>query len=161
MSLTALSPARRLFELAAALDLHVPAGMDNSGGMSVRSQLTDVERFVRAVAAKDIDVLQAVLAPNLRFRGMTPGREWAAATREGTLEILFGSWFEDGDEIEEIVSHDVHQIVDRVTIRYRFRVRNADGAFLVEQQGVAICDDGQISDLALVCSGYRPIEGSA
>jgi len=41
-------------------------------------------------------------------------------------------------------------------VGYRFRVKNPDGIFLVEQQAYLSQDDGQIAWMRVVCSGYRP-----
>jgi hypothetical protein len=40
---------------------------------------------------------------------------------------------------------------------YRFRVLNGDGWHLVEQQAYCTVADGKITDLSVVCSGFRPL----
>jgi hypothetical protein len=118
------------------------------------------ERFVRALAQKDEAGLRAALARDVRFRALTPGQAWEADSQDAVIDILLGSWFEQTDQIEELVSHDVREVVDKIAIRYCLNVRNADGLFLVEQQGYLIlADDGRIADAAIVCSGFRPIAG--
>ena len=119
------------------------------------------ERFVLALAGKDAAGLRAALAPDVRFRGLTPGRAWEATGVDATLDVLFGSWFEATDYIDEVVSHEIHPVVDKIAVRYCFRVRNGDGAFLVEQQGyVSLDEHGRMADVAIVCSGYRPVDGA-
>ena len=52
-------------------------------------------------------------------------------------------------------------LVDKIAVRYCFRVRNGDGAFLVEQQGyVSLDEQGRMADVAIVCSGYRLVDGA-
>ena len=67
-------------------------------------------------------------------------------------------WFEDSDEIEELVQVETDSFADRERVAYRFRVRNPEGLFLVEQQVYIAERDGRIGWMRSVCSGYRPIE---
>src|SRR6478752_7110577 len=54
--------------------------------------------WVEAVAAKDHDAVRALLAPDVDFRALTPGRPWEATTSDAVLEIVFGHEFE-GTEV--------------------------------------------------------------
>ena len=73
--------------------------------------LSDVgERFVLALSRKDGAGLRAALAPDVRFRGLTPGRTWEATGVDDTLDVLFGSWFEAADHIDEMMSHEIHDV---------------------------------------------------
>ena len=113
------------------------------------------ERYVRALAERSERGLREVLSANVRFRGLTPDRVWEADSRDGAIEILLGSWFEDTDHIEEVLSTEGHAVADRIAIRYRFKVRNDGGLFVVEQQGyLTIAEDGCIADASIVCSGF-------
>ena len=47
-------------------------------------------RFVAAIAARDVDGLRAVLAPDVDFKGLTPGRFWEAADPEGVVDAVLG-----------------------------------------------------------------------
>ena len=117
-------------------------------------------RFARAVAAKDRPALLAVLAPDVDFRGLTPGQAWEADRAVDLVgDILLGQWFEPGDEIRSLESLDDGEVADRHRVTYRMRVVNDDGAHLVEQ--TAYYDDhaGQITWMRVVCSGFRPLSG--
>ena len=116
------------------------------------------EVFARRLAAKDRSGLLEVLAPDIDFRGMTPGRFWEASTPEGVLEVVFGSWFADSDHIEQLVSVDSDRVVDRGHVRYRVLVRNDAGPHLVEQHAYFDESDGRIGWLRVMCSGYRPLD---
>lgn len=117
-----------------------------------------VETFIFALARKDADGVRASLAPAVRFRGLTPNQEWQADASDEVVSILFGAWFETTDLVEELVAHEVRRVADRFALRYSFAIRNADGRWLVEQQGYASADDaGRIADLSIVCSGYRAV----
>jgi hypothetical protein len=120
------------------------------------------ERFARAIAAKDAPVLLGLLAPKIDFRAMTPGRIWEADSPAQLVdEVILGKWFEPTDRIDAIEAIENGEVADRESVRYRFRVTNNDGAFLVEQQAyLAVADEG-ITYLRIMCSGYRPIDNTA
>ena len=118
-------------------------------------------RFAAALAAKDAAALLALLAPQIEFRALTPRRAWEADDPQAVVEIVFGHWFEDSDRIEALESVDTETVADRERLRYRLAVTNPEGRFLVEQQGyLTTGEDGRIDWMRLVCSGYRPVEGS-
>lgn len=114
------------------------------------------EQFAGAVAAKDHDHVRQLLAPNLDFRAMTPGRVWEASGPEDVIDAL-RLWFEDSDDIEAVEAVESDHFADRERVGYRFRVRNPDGMHLVEQQAYLSQRDGRISWLRIMCSGYRPV----
>src|SRR5690348_604320 len=93
------------------------------------------ERFARAVAAKDAPALVELLAPEVDFRAMTPGRFWeAGSAAELVDDVILGHWFEPTDRIDGIEGIETDVVVDRERVGYRFHVSNDDGAFVVEQQ---------------------------
>ena len=117
------------------------------------------ERFARAIATKDAPALLGLLAPEIDFRAMTPSRFWESNSAvEVVDDVVFGKWFEPTDLIESIesIEHDV--VMDRERVGYRFRVTNADGAFIVEQQAYLGVHDDRIAWLRIMCTGYRPVE---
>ncbi|GAB2861662.1 hypothetical protein GCM10027026_09370 [Myroides odoratimimus subsp. xuanwuensis] len=115
------------------------------------------EGFAQAVAAKDQVRLRELLHPDVDFRGMTPRRVWDAPGVEGVLHAV-EQWFEDGDEIVDVLTIEVDSFADRARVGYRFHVHNADGEHLVEQQAYLSELDGRIGWLRIMCSGYRPIQ---
>jgi hypothetical protein len=118
------------------------------------------ERFVSALAAKDVEALRALFAPAIRFRGLTPNHEWDASDAAGALSILFDRWFEPSDHIEGVESHGVRVFLGRGQLEYCFRVRNGDGLHLVEQHVFFdVGGDGRLTSRAGVCSGFRKIDG--
>ena len=119
---------------------------------------TDIsERFARAVGAKDVPVLLALLDENVDFKGMTPGRFWeAASARELVEDVIFGSWFEPKDHIEAVEHVETGSVADRHRVGYRLRVTNPDGRYAVEQQAYLMTDGGRITWLRIMCSGFRP-----
>ena len=115
--------------------------------------------FATALAAKDFDAIRAMLHPEIDFRGLTPSRNWEASDPDAVIGSVLREWFEDSDEIEELVQVETDTFADRERVAYRFRVRNPEGLFLVEQQVYIEERDGQIGWMRSVCSGFRPIEG--
>jgi hypothetical protein len=117
------------------------------------------ERFARAVAAKDAPALLGLLAPEVDFRAMTPSRFWESNSAvEVVDDVVLGKWFEPTDLIESIEGIQQDVVIDRERVGYRFRVTNADGAFIVEQQAYLGVQDDRIAWLRIMCSGYRPVE---
>jgi hypothetical protein len=114
--------------------------------------------FAAALAAKDFDRLRALLHPEIDFRGLTPRRAWEAADREALIDGVLRQWFEDSDEIEELEMLETDSFADRERVGYRFRVRNPEGLFRVEQQAYIGDRDGRIGWMRTVCSGFRPVE---
>lgn len=114
--------------------------------------------FADALAVKDFDRIRGLLHPEIDFRGLTPRRDWEASDPDTLIGSVLRQWFEDSDVIEELVQVETDSIADRERVAYRFRVRNPEGLFLVEQQVYIAERDGQIGWMRSVCSGYRPIE---
>jgi hypothetical protein len=116
------------------------------------------ERFARAIAAKDAPALLDVLAPDVDFRAMTPGRFWeAGSAREIVDDVILGHWFEPSDHIDALESVESETVADRERVIYRFHVTNADGSFVVEQSAYFAVVDDRISWLRIMCAGYRPV----
>lgn len=113
-------------------------------------------RFVSALSDKDSEGLAALFDPQIDFRGLTPGDEWHAATPEEVVEIVLGSWFEPTDHVLEMVDVEARPFADRYQLRYRLRVENEDGMFVVEQQGYYTAEGGSITRMGVVCSGFLP-----
>ena len=113
--------------------------------------------FAIALAAKDFDAIRAMLHPEIDFRALTPNRSWEASDPDAVIGSVLREWFEDADEIEELLKLESDAFADRERVGYRFRVRNPEGVFEVEQQVYIGEVDGRIGWMRSVCSGYRPI----
>jgi hypothetical protein len=119
------------------------------------------ERFARAIAAKDAAALRELLAPDVDFGALTPRRAWeSGSAAEIVDDVILGRWFEPTDRIVELESVDNDVVVDRERVGYRFRITNADGTFVVEQQAYLGVTDDTITWLRILCSGYRPVADS-
>ncbi len=112
--------------------------------------------FAEAVARRNVADLAALLDPEIDFRGLTPNRSWEATGADAVLELVLGQWFEDSDEIEQLVSIDTDAFADRHRVAFRFDVVSPDGRFVVEQQAYYTARAGQIAWMRVLCSGFRP-----
>ena len=113
-------------------------------------------RLAHAIAAKDEAALRGLLADDVDFKGLTPGRVWEGTGPDDVVEAVFGSWFEPADTIERVV--DVSErdpVADTAHVSYRFDLSNATGTYVAEQQ--AYYRGGETIDhLRIMCSGFRP-----
>jgi hypothetical protein len=131
--------------------------MESSSATDATSDDTALGReFAQALGRKDFEAVSALLDPEIDFRGLTPGHTWEASDASTVVEAILRLWFEDSDELEEIVSIDSGSVADRGRVAYRFRGRNDDGPFVVEQQVYYTEKDGRIDWMRVLCSGFRP-----
>jgi hypothetical protein len=112
--------------------------------------------FAEALGRKDFAAVLALLDPEIDFRGLTPGRAWEASGPRAVVEEVLYQWFEDADELEEIVAIETDSFADRERVAYRFRGRNQEGPFIVEQQAYYSARDHRIHWMRVLCSGFRP-----
>jgi hypothetical protein len=115
------------------------------------------ERLVHAIAGHDAPALAGLLAAEVDFRGLTPGRFWEARTPDEVVDVVLGHWFAETDHIDEVrtVEHG-DDVGDTHRVGYRFDITNPDGHSTVEQQVYYRTTDGHLSYLRVVCSGFRP-----
>jgi hypothetical protein len=121
-----------------------------------QSSVTDLgAMFVAALIERDFGRLTRALAPDVRMRALTPsgpvelsGAEPAAAR--------FASWFGESKGLE-LVHSGSDEVGDRLHVFYRLRVkRPGDPWKVIEQHLFCALDEGRITALDLVCSGFRP-----
>jgi hypothetical protein len=115
-------------------------------------------QFAEALAAKDFDRVQSLLHPEIDFAGLTPRRSWAAGDPARVIDDVLRQWFEDADEVDEVLSIETEAVADRERVGYRFAGHNGDGAFVVEQQAYLSERDGRIDWMRVICSGMRPAD---
>ena len=108
------------------------------------------------MTAKDFARAGELLDPEVDFRALTPNRAWEASGAEAVVSGVFPVWLEESDEVQELLDVETGRVSDRERVAYRFRVRNGDGEFLVEQQAYYTERDGRIDWLRILCSGFRP-----
>lgn len=110
--------------------------------------------FVAAVAAQDFAGLHSCFDPNVRFRALTPSHVWAhfgAASAVATIR----DWFGDAQRMDLMASRIEH-VGDRLSLSYLLRVQETDVRELCEQRAYRITAGDRISDISMICSGFRP-----
>jgi hypothetical protein len=112
--------------------------------------------FADALSRKNFAEIAALLQPEIDFRGLTPGRAWEASSARAVIDDVLRRWFEDSDELEELVCTRSDSFADRQHVSYRFVGRNENGPFVVEQQAYYTERDGRIEWMRILCSGFRP-----
>jgi hypothetical protein len=113
-------------------------------------------KFAEALGRKDFDTVMGLLDPRIDFRGLTPRRTWEATDAPAVVNGILRQWFEETDELEEIISIESDRFADRQRVSYRFRAHNGEGSFLVEQQAYYTERGGRINYMRVLCSGFRP-----
>jgi hypothetical protein len=114
--------------------------------------------LLEGLAAQDFAKLGDALTAGARLRALVPSglRELAGA---GAIAGQFARWFGDTGNFE-LVQATVGEVGGRLHLHWRLRLqaeRLGAGWFTVEQQAYADTgDDGRITRLDLLCTGYRP-----
>jgi ketosteroid isomerase-like protein len=113
-------------------------------------------RFLDALAARDFDAIGACFAPDAKLRALVPH---TVREDDGPAAIAQRFRFWIGDlTVYELVGPESDPVSDRVHVRYRLRGIDADeGPGFMEQHGYMAVEDGKITALNLVCSGFRPL----
>lgn len=112
--------------------------------------------FAEALGAKQFDRVAGLLHPEVDFRALTPRKFWEASNPQQVVEEILTTWFDDSDDIREVVSVSGDTFADREHVSYQFRIDTPDGAFQVEQQAYYTVRDGRIDWMRVLCSGFRP-----
>ncbi len=112
------------------------------------------DQLLRAITVRDFDAITKVVSPTARFRFLIPpGPDEVTGGAE--VAGRFRRWFGDAEAFE-ILAASVEELVDRVSVRYRFRLHEETEWKEGEQQiYVDVDDEGQIAALDLLCSGFR------
>lgn len=119
--------------------------------------------FLRGLTAQDFTQLGGALAAGARLRALVPkgSLEWTGAEQ---IADTFARWFGDTEDFDPVEA-TIGEVGGRLHLRWRLRLQAArlgPGWFTVEQQAYADTDDdGRISRLDLLCTGYRPEGGNA
>lgn len=120
--------------------------------MDVREVAT---AFRDALAARDFAATRRVLADDIRFRALVPPGLRTESDADGTIERLT-AWFGGADSFD-VESSSIGEIEGRAAVTYRFRLHDADGWQSIEQHLMIDVEDGRITAIDLLCSGFRSI----
>lgn len=112
-----------------------------------------VNQFLRIVGERRYPELEAVLAPDVVLRWITPG---GTGERAGAGEVVdrYRTWFGNLSQVN-VLSARSETMGSRFPFAYRFRVCKPDGDwYIVQQQGVLDAGDAGITAIDLVCTGF-------
>jgi TusA-related sulfurtransferase len=113
------------------------------------------EAFVRALADRDSNALQACFHPDVQLRALVPPG-YQESTGSTAVLARLESWFGAAESIE-ILRKDLYHVADRLHVRYRFRERYSDGeSEIIEQDAYCEVREGLIEAIDILCSGHRP-----
>ena len=113
------------------------------------------QAYLDALAERDFGRIEKLLHPHMRFRGLIPGAVREGTTAEEALSWLRG-WFGAAD-VFNLTQFSIDRIVDRLHIAYRVQLHDQDGWQEVAQHLYCIIQHEVITDMALLCSGFRPL----
>ncbi len=93
----------------------------------------------------------------MTFRAVTPRRFWDAETAVDVADVILGVWFGPDKHVAGISAVTTDRVGDVEKVSYRLRVDLESGPSVIEQVVYYTEEGGQIVDLRLVCSGFRPV----
>ena len=114
-------------------------------------------QLVHSIAGKDIGQLVRLFSTPVTFRGVTPRRFWDAETPVGVADIVLGAWFGPDKTVTDVTSIETDTVGDVQKVSYRMTVDLESGPSIIEQVAYYTEQNGEITHLRLVCSGFRPL----
>ncbi len=114
-------------------------------------------QLAHAIAAKNERGLRALFSTPVTFRGVTPRRFWDAEDPVGVSDIVLGTWFGPDKTITEVISLHTDTVGDMEKVSYRLAVDLESGPSVIEQVAYYSEQNDQITEIRLVCSGFRPV----
>jgi hypothetical protein len=114
------------------------------------------EALVRALASRDREGLRRLMADEVSFKALSPGRFWEASTPDEVASIYFDEWFEETHMLERVTSFEEGEALpDLDRVAFRFELITPSGPRVVEQQTYYQAAEGRITYLRVLCSGFR------
>jgi hypothetical protein len=123
------------------------------------ADLQAAQRFVDALGAGDWEATGSALADNVRLRALVPER---LREEEGAHAVVerFKFWWSDLADLR-LLESVVEPMADQVRVQYRLAGTDPDdGPVVVEQQCYLTVEDGRITKINSVCSGFQPAESA-
>ncbi|MGH8974604.1 MAG: nuclear transport factor 2 family protein [Acidimicrobiia bacterium] len=115
-------------------------------------------QFIQALVDHDFSGAQAMLGPDVEFKGHTPSQGFIDLTGPEAVMSLMKEWYTPAEATEML---ETYQVIERHHVGYRIRWRSPeDGAMVFEQHAFYDVDGrNRITRLHLVCSGDQPVAG--
>lgn len=112
-----------------------------------------LERVAHCLAGRRFEELRQLVTPGIRLRALIPPGPEERNGAEAVVQRL-QEWFGwcDSIRVESVVAQP---IVDRWLLAYRFEVGDGAPRQFIAQQCICDVEDGRVSAIDLVCSGFR------
>jgi TusA-related sulfurtransferase len=111
--------------------------------------------FLESLGAQDFERLEALFAPQVRFRALVPSGLREARTARDAAGWL-RHWFGEADVLR-VLQSTAGLALDRLYLSYRLQLHEpVDGWSVIEQHAYCSVQEGRIADMWLLCSGFRP-----
>ena len=126
--------------------------------MGMTRSTETAEAFGHALGRRDHPCLAAMLAPDVSFDALLPGRRLVDRGRE-RISALWVDWLDWASAVE-LEDLRVRNVGDRTSLSWRGLLRTDDqsiGNRLMEQHMVLDIGGGVIERIELVCTGMRPV----
>ncbi|HMD90026.1 MAG TPA: sulfurtransferase TusA family protein [Anaerolineaceae bacterium] len=111
--------------------------------------------FIEALAGQNFEGVRQLFQPEVRFRALVPSGD-----RQGKTDIEAAGWLEKwfgNYDTLQVQQSSVEMMADRLYLDYRFRLHNQEKNWqVIQQHAYCVVQAGQIADMWLVCSGFRP-----
>lgn len=133
----------------------VASGGSEDGAAGSEAQPVGAE-FIRALADQDFSAAEAMLAPEVEFKALTPSQGFIDLSRPEAVMALMREWYGTAEAVESL---EAYRILQRHHVNYRIRWQSPeDGLMVFEQHAFYDVDDsGRIGRWHLVCSGDQPV----
>ncbi len=119
--------------------------------VQVESAVAVVERLVEALAAQDFEAVAGCVSRECRVRAYTPNHVFGGFGPEIVAET-FRNWVGSATDLA-VVDSAIEPVLERVRLRYCIEVSEDGQRKRFEQMGYVQVENGEITDLAMVCSG--------
>jgi len=117
------------------------------------------EQMAHAIAAHDTTRLCSLFATPVVFRAVTPRRFFDAETPIGVVDIALGVWFDPSKTVTGLSRLETGVVGDVERVSYRIDVTIDSAPAVIEQVAYYSHERGRITQMRLVCSGFRPTLG--
>ncbi|MGH9042421.1 MAG: nuclear transport factor 2 family protein [Acidimicrobiia bacterium] len=120
-----------------------------------RKPLAAGAEFIHALADRDFDAAQTVIAPDIEFKGHTPSMGFVELKGSEAVMSLMKEWYATAEALESL---ETNRVLARQHVGYRVRWIAPEGPMVFEQQAYYDVDDGgRISHWQFVCTGDQPV----
>jgi TusA-related sulfurtransferase len=111
------------------------------------------EDFLAAIISQDFDHIESLFSPQVCFRALVP-----SGVREGNTAAeataWLQHWFGEGQQLQVLQSAS-DMVFGRLYLSYRLRLSSPVlGRRVIEQHAYCDTQNGYISDMAILCSGF-------